>query len=206
MKTGDIYMNFDKEINSIFKENIVINYGIINGNSKIVFIKTGQDGSIYGYENKYLRIARNLNSKYGYTVICSSNPFDGSNPLEHDFEVIEKYSVEKSFENYDIYYIGHSNGARIGMTWGYQYPKIKKMLLINSPIFINWHKLKEGLKNSSNQEIYLIYGEYDQSIKYTELLEPLLNENIKLEIINGADHNFTNMLEEFIELSEKFLN
>ena len=30
--------------------------GYIPGSSKVLFIKTGQGGSIYGYENKYLDI------------------------------------------------------------------------------------------------------------------------------------------------------
>ena len=43
---------FDKEIHSKFINNIIIDYGIVNGNNTIVFIKAGQDGSLYGYNNK----------------------------------------------------------------------------------------------------------------------------------------------------------
>lgn len=197
-------MDYDIKLSKPFNDIAVIDYGIVKGNNKIVFTKAGQNGSMYGYENKYLRIARTLNSKYGYTVICSSNPFDGNNPLDTDFSVVEEYCKENGFDDYEIYYFGHSNGARIGITWGYQYPRIKKMILVNSPIFINHHKLKEGLQNITNQEVYLVYGEYDQSIKYTELIKPLLNDNIKLEIVKGADHDFTNMLDEFMELPDKY--
>ena len=34
-----------------------ITIGYIPGSSKVLFIKTGQGGSIYGYENKYLDLA-----------------------------------------------------------------------------------------------------------------------------------------------------
>ena len=78
------------------------------------------------------------------------------------------------------------------------------MVLVNSPIFINFHSLKEGLINISDKKIFLVYGEYDQSINYTELIKPLLNDNIKLEIVKGADHDFTNMLDEFMELPVKY--
>lgn len=193
-------MKYDIETSSVFKENIIINYGIVHGNNVVVFIKVGQDGSIYGYENKYLKMAYNINNKYGYTVICSSNPFDGDNPLDIDLKVIRNYYKERNVNNYDIYYIGHSNGARIGILWGHKYPEIKKMLLINAPLFINWYKLKEGLIKIKDKEVYLIYGELDQSYKYTELLKPLLNDNIKLDIIFGADHHFTGMLDEFVKL------
>ena len=65
---------FDKEIKKEFKDIAIIEYGIVEGNNTIVFIKAGQNGSLYGYQNKYVRMANNLNKKYGCSVICSSNP------------------------------------------------------------------------------------------------------------------------------------
>ena len=38
--------------------------GYIPGSAKALFIKTGQGGSIYGYENKYLDLAFEVNEKY----------------------------------------------------------------------------------------------------------------------------------------------
>lgn len=197
-------MNYDEILKKEFRDIAIIEYGIIKGNSTIVFIKAGQDGSIYGYENKYLTIAKKLNEKYGYTVISSSNPFDGNNPLDHDMNVVKEYCVNNNIEDYKVYYMGQSNGARIGISWGYQHPEIKKLLLINSPIFINWHILKNGIIESNNQEMILVYGDKDNSYRYVELLEPLLTENKKLVIVNGADHNFVNMLDEFIDLPIKY--
>ena len=197
-------MKYDEISKKEFRDIAIIEYGIIKGNSTIVFIKAGQDGSIYGYENKYLTIAKKLNEKYGYTVISSSNPFDGNNPLDHDMNVVKEYCVNNNIEDYKVYYMGQSNGARIGISWGYQHPEIKKLLLINSPIFINWHILKNGIIESNNQEMILVYGDRDNSYRYVELIEPLLTENKKLVIVNGADHNFVNMLDEFIDLPIKY--
>lgn len=197
-------MKYDEILKKKFRDIAIIEYGIIKGNSTIVFIKAGQDGSIYGYENKYLTIAKKLNEKYGYTVISSSNPFDGNNPLDHDMNVVKEYCVNNNIEDYKVYYMGQSNGARIGISWGYQHPEIKKLLLINSPIFINWHILKNGIIESNNQEMILVYGDRDNSYRYVELIEPLLTENKKLVIVNGADHNFVNMLDEFIDLPIKY--
>lgn len=193
-------MNFDEVRKRKFNDIATIEYGIVKGNSKVVFIKVGQNGSIYGYENKYLIIAKKLNKEYGYSVIIASNPFDGNNPLGHDMNLVKEYCIENNIKDYQVYYMGQSNGARIGMSWGYQYPKIKRMLLINSPIFINWHVLKNGIIKSKNQEMLVVYGDRDDSYKYIGLIEPLLDNNKKLIIINGADHNFVNMLDEFINL------
>lgn len=62
------------EINIVKQRNDEIEYGIIHGNNTIVFIKVGLKGSIYGYKNKYLRIAKKLNKEHGCTVIVASNP------------------------------------------------------------------------------------------------------------------------------------
>ena len=45
-------MKYDKVFTKEFKDIATIEYGAIKGNNTIVFIKVGQDGSIYGYEDK----------------------------------------------------------------------------------------------------------------------------------------------------------
>ena len=136
-------MKFDIELHKQFGDIAIIDYGIIKGNNNIIlFIKPGQDGSMYGYKNKYLKIAKNISKKYGATVICSSNPFDGNNPLDNAMEVIDDYCRENNIKRYEIYYMGQSNGALIGAWFGYKYSKIKRMLLVNPPLMYNWHKTK----------------------------------------------------------------
>ena len=53
-----------------------IEYGIISGDKKIIYIKAGNGGSIYGYENKYLKMAKQINNCSGYNVVVASNPVD----------------------------------------------------------------------------------------------------------------------------------
>lgn len=196
-------MDYDKKLKSIIDEEIV-EYGIVNGNNTILLIKTGQNGSIYGYENKYLNIAVNMNKKYGYTVICSSNPFKKTNPLDDAIDIVEEYCTN-NFDDYEIYYMGFSNGARLGMTYGYKYPKITKFLLINSPIMYNWPESKFGINNLLDTQIFnIVYGEYDQSYRYVDLLKPLLKSNVKLDILKDTDHEFRGKLNEFIKLPEDY--
>lgn len=186
-------------------DNEEVNYGIIEGNNTVLFIKAGQDGSMYGYQNKYLTIANNINKNYGYTVICSSNPLRKSNPLEQAIKVIEDYCKQKEFEDYKIYYMGLSNGGYIGATYAHQYPQIKIMLLINMPIFTNWHKIKKGLNQFNGEKAILVYGTLDPSYKYAEMITMIKRDNIKLEIIENADHNFVGRLDDFIALPSKYL-
>ena len=195
-------LKFDKEIHSNFNDEI-IDYGIVEGNNIIVFIKAGQDGSLYGYQNKYIKMARRLNKKYGCSVICSSNPFDGNNPLDNAMEIIEDYA--KIFDNYKIYYLGYSNGALIGAWFGVKYPKIKRMALVNGPLMYNFHKTKEGALSFNGAMISFIYGEYDQSIGYIDLLKNMENDKIKVFVEKGQDHHFSKSEESFQEIPEKYL-
>ena len=195
-------LKFDKEIHSNFNDEI-IDYGIVEGNNIIVFIKAEQDGSLYGYQNKYIKMARRLNKKYGCSVICSSNPFDGNNPLDNAMEIIEDYA--KIFDNYKIYYLGYSNGALIGAWFGVKYPKIKRMALVNGPLMYNFHKTKEGALSFNGDMISFIYGEYDQSIGYIDLLKNMENDKIKVFVEKGQDHHFSKSEESFQEIPEKYL-
>lgn len=188
-------LKFDKEIRSQFKDIAIINYGIVEGNNTIVFIKAGQDGSLYGYQNKYIKMAKRLNKKYGCSVICSSNPFDGNNPLDNAMTIIKDYA--KRFDDYEIYYLGYSNGALIGAWFGINYPKIKRMALINGPLMFNYHKTKSGALSFAGERMSFVYGEYDQSIGYVELLKSIENDRIKVSVEEGQDHYFSKNEEEF---------
>lgn len=199
-------MKFDIELHKQFGDIAIIDYGIIKGNNNIIlFIKSGQDGSMYGYKNKYLKIAKNISKKYGATVICSSNPFDGNNPLDNAMEVIEDYCRENNIKRYEIYYMGHSNGALIGAWFGYKYPKIKRMLLVNPPLMYNWHKTKEGLYNFEGERVVMIHGGLDQSNGYTPLLNGIAKANFEHLIIEGQDHDFSKDVYDFKKLPEEYL-
>ena len=191
---------FDKEIHSKFEDIAIIDYGIVEGNNIIVFIKAGQNGSLYGYQNKYIKMAKRLNQK---SVICSSNPFDGNNPLDNAMKIIEDYA--KKIDDYKIYYLGYSNGALVGAWFGIKYPKIKRMVLVNGPLMYNLHKTKEGALSFKGESINFIYGEYDQSIGYVELLKSIENDKIKVFIEEGQDHHFSKSEEDFKKILEKYL-
>lgn len=197
--------DFDEIIELPFNGEI-IQYGIVNGSNTIVFIKAGANGSMYGYENKYLQIAKNINKSYGYTVICSSNPdYIRENPLNQAIELIANYAETNNFADYEILYMGHSDGASLAARYGHMYPKIKKMLLINPPIFFNWHKIKDGMKQFTGEQATFVYGDLDPSYKYVEMLDLIGNKRIKWEIVQGANHHFKDKLDEFINLPYKFL-
>ena len=185
---------FDKVLERNFN-NINIDYGIINGNNNIVLIKTGREGTIYGYNNKYLELAKYINSKYGSTIFVSSNPSSNIaiNQLDDAYMLIEEYCSKKEFSKFQIYYIGISNGGLVGAWYGYKYSRIKRMLLINSPLMINYHKFKDGLISFNKEKIVLLYGSLDPSYKLVGLLDCINNDKVKYYIIDGGDHYLSNV-------------
>ena len=69
---SDLESHFDKTV-ALIQNGKEIEYGIIDGNNTIVYIKAGMEGSCYGYENKYVRIGRLLNEKHGCSIVSSLN-------------------------------------------------------------------------------------------------------------------------------------
>ena len=187
---------FDEELRlNILKYDEVIDdmYGIVSGGEDVFFIKTEANSSIYGYQNKYLKIAKRINYKYGLTVIVANNSSDVT--LENDFSNLDKYLKG------NIYFMGVSNGAAQAIQSEYVSAKIKKMLLVNIPLMINLHKTKEGIKNYKGRLI-CVFGSKDPSFNYLPLIQDFRNVNVA--VVPNQDHNFSNG-DEFLYLPEKYL-
>lgn len=180
-----------------------IEYGIVNGNDKLFFVKVGNGGGIYGYENKYLKISGLIHEKYGCSVLVSSNPLEISvkESVAFDFDFIEENFPSAS----EVAAFGNSQGGKMLVAYAYMCPKIKSVLAVNAPLMINLHKTKAGIKNFEGDMIHMIYGEKDPSYPYVEILRSSISPKFSYSTVKNADHKFTNMLEEFISLPERFL-
>lgn len=180
-------------------------YGIVFGSNALVYIKTGNGGNIYGYENKYIRIARKIGNDFGYAVLVASNPVEDQCDLQDEInKAFDYFGIYGTFHN--IIFVGFSNGANIGAQQGYLIPEIKRMLLINGPLMINFHKTKRGLSAFGNNKIEMAYGEKDPSYKYVEMLNIVDSKSLAVKTLAGIDHNFTNALPEFENLIYGFVS
>ena len=162
-------------------------FGIIQGEKYLVFIKTGRGGSIEGFENKYLNICDFLFEKYGYTFVVSANPKDSVCDLEEEIKCISKYVGDYK----EIIFVGISNGASIGAAQCGKIEKIKNAVLISAPLMINFHKIKEGAQKFRGDNMYFLYGEADPSFRYIEILNVIKNTACKYKIIKGEGHDFS---------------
>ena len=196
----------DFEMKIYFLDFDEIEYGIVKGNSTILFVQAGQDESIYGYKNKYLNMAKNINKKYGISVICSSNPYIGLNPLNHDLKVVDEYARNEKFNDYKIYYMGTSNGAFIGCYFGVKYQQIKRMLLINMPLDITTiNKIKNKIPKFFGEKLTFVYGTLDESYLMIDKIKSFQNDKIHFEFYSGQEHYFSKNNFLLDELPEKYL-
>lgn len=174
-----------KDFTQVFTSNDV-SIGYIPGSSKVLFIKTGQGGSIYGYENKYLDLAIKVNEKYDCSVFVSATTIDTKDSYQHDIQIIEKCLCTSEFE---ISYLGVSKGGLIGLWYGCDEPRIKEIITINAPLMINYHsKTLPGIRKLGSDKLLMVYGSLDPSYKYI----PFVDKYANVQVINGADHNLRN--------------
>lgn len=197
-------MIYDELLENEYKD-FCIKYGIKYGSEVVVFIKSGKDGHIEGefegQTNLYEELAYQINTAFGYSVVVVNNPLEENrnNPLEEDFNFLKEHYLNK-LANYSVIYIGNSSGANYGAWYGWQISNVKKMLLINPIINLNFHRTKECIERFDGQITFAV-GEYDSSFKWREILPK--RPNVKLLELPGQGHNIDRQL--FIDIVIEFL-
>ncbi len=195
---------FDKICSVTSADGQKVEYGIIEGNSQVVFIKSGAGGNYLGSQEKYLKMARLLNEKQGCTVICASNP-DRDSFNKCDLRLLSEFIETSITDELSLYFIGASNGAYQGLVTGTKYFHFEKMILINMPLMINYHKSKAALDAFTDTEVLFVYGGLDPSVKYLPFLKSRYKDRFKILVAEGADHNFMGMTDEYIGLANLLL-
>ena len=169
-----------------------IEYGIIRGNETIVFIKAGAGGRYRGYDDKYLKMAIVLHKKVGSTVVCASNPTDELS-IKYD-EAILRELINEETKTPVLKFVGISRGAYLGIVHLSECFRFEKLMLINMPLMLNFHKTTKHLKGKNAT---FVFGTKDPSVPYVPFLKRYCDDVVMIE---GADHKFTDMIGEFIEL------
>ena len=191
-------LSYDKTTSkTVFGEKI--SYGIVYGNEKIVFIKVGADGSIRGYQDKYLKMAHRIHNRLGATVICASNPYIEHGHVEADQELICTVAAECGFADYEVYFVGTSDGGYQNLLLVQQVPQSAKFLGINASL-VDEDGFVEKLQEIPYVKKLLVYGTEDDDYDCVPVLQALECANLEIKTVDGADHEFTDMVNEFIAL------
>ena len=191
-------VRFDKILKKTVDDETIF-YGIIFGNEKIVFIKTGADGKILGADNKYLNMAYRAYEKSGATVICSTNPFIEIGHLEADKALISDVAREIKCDDYSVCMFGTSDGAYHNLKLANKLSQTAKILCVNTSTY-DIDALKEMLVGLSHVEKIFVYGDKDDEYEYVPHLNELQLDRFKVVTVEGADHHFKGMVNEFIGL------
>jgi len=168
-----------------------IDYGFVfsRDRHKIFLIKAGQDGSIYGYQNKYLKLAYELRDLYGFSVVCASTPSSDIDQIAQFAEIV--HSEFKITDATKIYFMGMSKSASIGCLGHASFPQISRFLLINPPLMINTTKQCRCAQNFAGEMMTFVFGSLDPSAHLAGLLKLHERENVRIAIIPGQDHYFS---------------
>ena len=181
-----------------------IDVGVIKGNGSIVFIKVGLGGDCRGFEEKYLRMAHRLHTRSGCSVLVASNPHDGQSHVTADRAIIEGYIEQNGINSPRLLVFGHSNGGVKALELCATGLPTARMVLVNMPLMINFHKTKRYLSLLESTKIAFVYGQLDPSFAYVPFLKNRY-EHVTVSTVPGADHNFKDMTDAFVELCDALL-
>lgn len=187
-----------KDFSQIIEENS-IRMGYIPGSEKVLFIKCGQGGSIYGYENKYLGLAWYINEKYGCTVFVSEILSDCKEAYDREMQIVASL-VGKDCQ---IYCLGVSKGGLLTLWHGASNPLVKRIVTVNAPLMINFHnRTRPAIRAIPRDRLSMIYGTEDPSFKFV----PFVSSIVDVKIIDGADHNLCGGYTDIIDIAIELLN
>ena len=180
-KRDEFILNYDKVINKTVDDE-TIEYGILYGNEKIVFIKVGADGNIRGYKDKYLKMAYRIHKRLGSTVVCASNPWIEEGHIDADKSVICETATEKSFSEYEVYFVGASDGANHTLLLAGEVTQTVKILGINTSV-VDLQDFKNKLNGLSRIKKIFVYGTEDELFYIVPSLENTECDNLEIKTI-----------------------
>lgn len=183
----------------------------------VLIIYPGADGSMDGYNEKYLKIANLLQQKNIATVIRLDNKYYSdklpyvdimlvklSHVIEHAYEHAEEIAGVPEIE---LYLAGVSAGAGAVATLLFEFKVVKKTLLIAPADTVGTDNISRGLKDYRG-ELYISAGENDEigAAGTSKLFYGAARQAKRRElvIIPKCDHRFTGKRNGMI-LSNAFL-
>lgn len=175
-----------------------IRVGHIAGSERVLFIKTGQGGSIYDPPGKYLSLSHDMSLLYGCTVFVSETLSDTPEDYGQDMRLVAEQMGDTPYE---IYYMGVSKGGLIGCWYGADNPKIKRIAAVNAPLMLNFHNKTLPALQRLSPKLTLYYGTRDPSYRYVGFAQ----RHAPVRLIEGGDHTLQDHLHVYREIAEALL-
>lgn len=172
----------------------------------------GVDGSVDGYQEKYITIAERILEQHGIAVVRIANPFITSHHWESNIRHALSYVTERAEQiaghaDVEIRIMAHSAGAAVIAQIAWEYPQISRLLLINPATSLGLEKMKRGIAEFHGDEITILYGSKDPSVKDAKHLAGAIGSGrAEVVVLEDVDHNFSgDALKQFIEAPGLYL-
>lgn len=169
----------------------------------------GVDGTLDGYENKYVQIAERAQQSHGVAVVRIANPFITSHHWESnprnilDYIATNAQSITGRDEMPRIRVVAHSAGASVIARIAHEYDAITDILLINPAQKLKGDEIQASLKKT-RANVTVVFGSKDPSVGFSEALR---SDGHAVYIVEGADHFFSGEhLATFIDLPMRYLS
>ena len=206
-------LKYDRTVTRTF-HGVEIKYGLMSAKGDepyptVLLIMVGQNGTIDGYEKKYLKMSEHWRQS-GFHVLVASNPeaAEGNTVRLAESVVKEEFKIPASKTN--IWFFGHSDGARKGAWFANTCSFVRRMVLVNMPLKEAYFMRTVGaLKSFNNRPSELppviVYGIDDPAYGIAKFMLELSLRWLEIHE-EDTDHHFTGKLDEFISLPELMLD
>ncbi|MCA9381872.1 hypothetical protein KC660_00495 [Candidatus Dojkabacteria bacterium] len=165
----------------------------------ILIVYPGANGSIDGYEDKYIKLANLTIKNKASAVVRSPNPYMLSQGWDYNLRKLIEYVIKNSIEisgtkTPNIHILGVSIGAGAVASIAWEYPQVNKIILV-APADTNiLDQVQDGL-NRFDEEVRIFVGENDEAcgVKGAKrFYKGCVNSKPKsLKIIPNCDHHFS---------------
>ena len=193
----------DKLIKSIlskpFKNSIGnIEFAYYGDRGNVLLVLTGIDGTLNGYEDKYVKLANKVLEETDFSVVIATTPPGSWEHTKQNLNIIMQNVL--AHYNGHIYAMGVSAGGNILLMHAFEFGSfINKVLAVNPVLNINIDKIDAGI-NAFKAETILVCGENDSSSLYCQALK----STPKIIKLQNVDHNFSDRIDEFVDLPMRY--
>lgn len=169
-----------------------------HGNGKIIVNYPGAEGSTDGYNGKYKTLAEYIVSQSLASVVRLPNPhtfgFGWDMNLRHALAHIHENSKSICNSNDpDIFLMGFSAGAGVIASLAWEYPTVKKILLLEPAPKVGEKGVIDGLCQYKG-ELYVVVGSGDEALGPevgNKIIKAAINASKKeIFVIPNCDHQF----------------
>lgn len=167
---------------------------------RVLLVLTGLGGSLSGYGEKYIKIARRAVKEYGFTTSVAAVTEDVWADKESAFDEIISRACRAASK---VYIMGSSAGASLALWYAYKHKNVAKVLCINPVLNVNLLLTVKGMEEFKGEKMYIVSGDCDPSFGWSKMIKS--TDNVEVRILENIDHLFTGKLNEFINLPFELL-